>query len=154
MDPVETSAAQCPAGWLDRDHPGRDAGRREPGAGHRGGGQPPHREGLRSRPASAVATLPRDRGALRRGRGFACAYKNIGFSFGFPERCEAYIELHGDDDIDKVVLFHGGAEVGQGAHTALPQMAAEATGVGVEQVEASFPTPPPPATPGRPRPPA
>ena len=85
-----------------------------------------------------VATLPEQAGALRRGRGFACAYKNIGFSFGFPERCEAYIELHGDDDIDRVILFHGGAEVGQGAHTAFRQMAAEATGVAFDQVEAVF----------------
>jgi len=85
-----------------------------------------------------VATLPESSRSLRRGRGFACAYKNIGFSFGFPERCEAYIELHGDDAIDKVVLFHGGAEVGQGAHTAFVQMAAEATGVPVDRVEAVF----------------
>ncbi len=87
----------------------------------------------------AIATLPEPAGALRHGRGFACAYKNIGFSFGFPERCEAYIELHGgDEDIDKVILFHGGAEVGQGAHTAFRQMAAEATGVDLERVEAVF----------------
>jgi CO/xanthine dehydrogenase Mo-binding subunit len=82
--------------------------------------------------------LPEQAGSLRRGQGFACAYKNIGFSFGFPERCEAYIELHGEDDIDRVVLFHGGAEVGQGAHTAFRQMAAEATGVAFDQVEAVF----------------
>lgn len=93
---------------------------------------------VESRAHRPVATLPEYGGALRRGRGFACAYKNIGFSFGFPERCEAYIELHGDDAVDKVVLFHGGAEVGQGAHTALVQMAAEATGVGVDQVEPVF----------------
>ena len=85
-----------------------------------------------------VGTLPEHRGALRRGRGFACAYKNIGFSFGFPERCEAYIELHGDHDVEKVTLFHGAAEVGQGAHTALQQMAAEATGVRFDQVETVF----------------
>jgi CO/xanthine dehydrogenase Mo-binding subunit len=85
-----------------------------------------------------VATLPEQAGDLRRGRGFACAYKNIGFSFGFPERCEAYIELHGEDEIDRVILFHGGAEVGQGAHTAFRQMAAEATGVAFDQVEAVF----------------
>lgn len=89
-------------------------------------------------PHRPVATLPEQAGDLRRGRGFACAYKNIGFSFGFPERCEAYIELHGDEEIDRVVLFHGGAEVGQGAHTAFRQMAAEATGVAFDQVETVF----------------
>jgi Aerobic-type carbon monoxide dehydrogenase, large subunit CoxL/CutL homologs len=30
------------------------------------------------------------------GRGFACGHKNVGFSFGFPERCEATVELYGD----------------------------------------------------------
>ncbi len=90
------------------------------------------------RPHRPVAVLAEEPGALRRGRGFACAYKNIGFSFGFPERCEAYIELHGDGDIDRVVLFHGAADVGQGAHTALRQMAAEATGVDVDRVETVY----------------
>jgi CO/xanthine dehydrogenase Mo-binding subunit len=88
---------------------------------------------------SPVATLPASPSSLRRGRGFACAYKNVGFLFGFPERCEAYIELHGDgEEIEKVVLFHGGAEVGQGAHTAFKQMAAEAVGVDVSLVETVY----------------
>ncbi len=71
---------------------------------------------------------------LRRGRGFACAFKNIGFSFGFPERCVATIELRGDTEIEQVILFHAGADVGQGAHTAFVQMAAHAVGVPVERV--------------------
>ena len=79
--------------------------------------------------------------ALRRGRGFACSFKNIGFSFGFPERCEAEIVLHGDADSetpDRAELYHAGAEVGQGAHTALVQMAAEATGVPADRIERRF----------------
>ncbi len=72
---------------------------------------------------------------IRRGRGFACAMKNIGFSFGFPEECWATIELHGDAEIERVVLLHAGAECGQGAHTVLSQMAAEACGVPVDRVE-------------------
>jgi CO/xanthine dehydrogenase Mo-binding subunit len=83
---------------------------------------------------SPFQTLPTRPEALRRGRGFACAFKNVGFSFGFPERCEATIELHGAAEIKEVVLYHAGADVGQGAHTALCQMAAEAVGVAVEQV--------------------
>ncbi len=86
----------------------------------------------------AFESLPPAVDRIRRGRGFACAYKNIGFSFGFPERCDARIELHGDDSVDRVVLAHGAAEVGQGSHTALTQMAAEATGVEVDQVEGVF----------------
>lgn len=71
----------------------------------------------------------------RRGVGFACAFKNIGFSFGFPERCHATIELHGKTEIEKAVLYHAGADVGQGAHTVFIQMAAEALGIPVGRVE-------------------
>ncbi|CAN5199547.1 molybdopterin-dependent oxidoreductase [soil metagenome] len=85
-----------------------------------------------------MATLPVKTSAIRRGRGFACAYKNVGFSFGFPERCEASVELHGDEEIDHAVLFHGAADVGQGAHTALKVMAATAIGIDVEKVETVF----------------
>ena len=72
---------------------------------------------------------------IKRGVGFACGFKNIGFSFGFPERCWATIELHGEAEIDKVVLHHAGSEVGQGAHTVFRQMAADAVGVGPEKIE-------------------
>jgi CO/xanthine dehydrogenase Mo-binding subunit len=78
---------------------------------------------------SGVRSLAGRPESLRRGRGFACSFKNIGFSFGFPERCEATIELFGGVDIERVVLYHAGADVGQGAHTAFKQMAAAAVGV-------------------------
>jgi len=84
---------------------------------------------------SPFATLPPDENAVHRGKGFACAFKNVGFSFGFPERCEATVELHGDDDVERVVLHHAGADVGQGAHTAFRQMVAEAVDVPVDRVE-------------------
>lgn len=71
---------------------------------------------------------------LRRGHGFACAFKNVGFSFGAPERSIATVELHGDAEIEQVIVRHAGADVGQGAHTAMVQMAAEAVGVPVERV--------------------
>ncbi len=76
--------------------------------------------------------------AIRRGIGFACGYKNIGYSFGGPESCFATIELHGASKIEKVVLRHAAAEVGQGAHTVLKQMAAEAVGVPIELVETIY----------------
>ena len=72
---------------------------------------------------------------LKRGRGFAAGFKNIGFSFGYQENCWAKIELHGATKIERVVLHHSGAEVGQGTHTVMMQMAAEATGVPFEKVE-------------------
>jgi CO/xanthine dehydrogenase Mo-binding subunit len=72
---------------------------------------------------------------VKRGRGIACAYKNVGFSFGAPESCTAIIELHGDAEIERVVLYHAGADVGQGAHTVFKQFAAEALHVPVEKIE-------------------
>lgn len=75
-----------------------------------------------------------DRGTRLRGIGFACGFKNIGFSFGAPERAWAEIELHGGSKIEEVVLHQAGADVGQGAHTVMAQMAAEAVGVPLEKV--------------------
>lgn len=72
---------------------------------------------------------------LKRGIGFACGFKNVGFSFGAPEQCTAKIELRGGAEIDEVILYHGGADVGQGAHTVMVQMAAEAVGVSAEKVQ-------------------
>ena len=72
---------------------------------------------------------------VRRGFGFACAFKNVGFSFGAPEHCWATVELHGGEYIEKVVVHHAAAEVGQGTHTVIAQMAAEASGVSLDQVE-------------------
>jgi len=73
-------------------------------------------------------------GHLARGRGFAAGFKNVGFSFGYQENCWARVELHGDATIDEVVLLHASAEVGQGTHTVMTQMVAEATGVPIEKV--------------------
>ncbi len=70
-----------------------------------------------------------------KGLGFACGYKNIGFSFGAPENCWATIKIIGGAEIEKVILYHAGAEVGQGSHTVFCQMAADAVGVEVEKVE-------------------
>ncbi|MDI6768236.1 MAG: xanthine dehydrogenase family protein molybdopterin-binding subunit [Anaerolineales bacterium] len=71
---------------------------------------------------------------LKRGRGFACGFKNVGFSFGYKENSWARVELHGDEEIEGVVAAHAGAEVGQGTHTVMVQMVAEAVGVPLEKV--------------------
>jgi CO/xanthine dehydrogenase Mo-binding subunit len=68
------------------------------------------------------------------GLGFACGLKNVAFSFGSPEKCTATIELHGTSSIEEVVLRHAAAEVGQGTHTVLRQMTADALGVDVDIV--------------------
>jgi CO/xanthine dehydrogenase Mo-binding subunit len=83
------------------------------------------------RPSSIDNGLP----SIVRGQGFAAGFKNIGFSFGYQETCWAKIELHGKSQVERVVLYHSGAEVGQGTHTVMLQMAAEATGVPFEKVE-------------------
>ena len=86
-----------------------------------------------------AAELPKaEKSYLKRGKGIACALKNVGFSFGFPEECTAIIELHGGSEIEKAVLHHAGADVGQGAHTVLLQMAAEATGLPMEKIEVLY----------------
>jgi CO/xanthine dehydrogenase Mo-binding subunit len=73
--------------------------------------------------------------AIRRGWGFACGFKNVGFSFGAPEQCMATVELRGAAEIEKAILYHAGAEVGQGSHTAFAQFAAETLGLPLEKVE-------------------
>jgi CO/xanthine dehydrogenase Mo-binding subunit len=72
---------------------------------------------------------------FRRGLGFACGFKNVGFSFGAPEHSWATVEIHGGASIDRAVVYHAGAECGQGAHTVMAQMAAEALAVPMEKVE-------------------
>ncbi len=69
-----------------------------------------------------------------RGFGLACGYKNVGFSFGAPEKSTATLELFGGAEIDHAVLYHAGADVGQGAHTVFAQMAAEALQIPIEKV--------------------
>ena len=92
---------------------------------------------------ASFASLGPSTETVRRGRGFACAYKNVGFSFGFPERSEATIVLRPDPEGDPDVaaeadLYLAGAEVGQGAHTAFVQMAAEATGLDPDRIIGHF----------------
>jgi len=76
---------------------------------------------------------PHKKDLLLRGNGFACGFKNVGFSFGYKENCWARIELRGKTEIEEATLWHGSAEVGQGTHTIMLQMAAEATGVAVDK---------------------
>ena len=78
--------------------------------------------------------LQPDDNTRKRGIGMGCAFKNVGFSFGYPEVCEATVELRGGSEIEEVIVKHAGADMGQGAHTAFAQMAAEAAGVRVDQV--------------------
>ncbi len=101
----------------------------------RAAGEPTRRE-FRS-----IASLPPYEPSIKRGRGFAAGFKNVGFSFGFPERCEAEVHLFGepeDHNPTSAEVFHAGAEVGQGAHQAMLQMTAAATGVPLDRVRGTF----------------
>lgn len=73
--------------------------------------------------------------AIRYGRGFACGIKNVGYSFGFPEQATAIVELYGAGDIERVVVRCGAADVGQGSHLAMRQIAAETLQTPLEIVE-------------------
>jgi CO/xanthine dehydrogenase Mo-binding subunit len=68
------------------------------------------------------------------GLGLGCGFKNVGFSFGAPEQSIATIELQGGTEIEKAILYHAGADVGQGAHTIFSQMAAEALQIPLEKI--------------------
>lgn len=74
-------------------------------------------------------------GRYKRGIGFACGFKNVGFSFGTEEFCNARIELVGQAEILHAVLYHAGAEVGQGSYTVFKQMTAEALGLPMEKIK-------------------
>ncbi|MDZ7843635.1 MAG: xanthine dehydrogenase family protein molybdopterin-binding subunit [Anaerolineales bacterium] len=71
---------------------------------------------------------------LKRGIGFACGFKNVGFSLGYQENSWAAVELYGKAEIEEVIVRQAATEVGQGAHTAIVQMTAEAVGVSPEIV--------------------
>jgi CO/xanthine dehydrogenase Mo-binding subunit len=73
--------------------------------------------------------------ATRSGIGIAAAFKNIGFSFGYQENCWAKIQLHGESDVERAIVYIGTADVGQGSHTVIRQMAADALGLELGRVD-------------------
>lgn len=71
---------------------------------------------------------------IKRGIGIACAFKNVGFSFGAPEQSWATVELIGEAEIEEAVVYHAGADCGQGAHTVFAQVAAETLGLPLAKI--------------------
>jgi CO/xanthine dehydrogenase Mo-binding subunit len=71
---------------------------------------------------------------LRRGWGLACGIKNVGYSFGYPEQATATVELIGGATVEHAHVRVGAADVGQGAHLALRQIAAEALGLPPDKI--------------------
>lgn len=62
---------------------------------------------------------------VRHGIGIAAGIKNLGYSFGFPEQSTASVEIHGRGEPERAVVRVGAADVGQGTHLVLRQVAAE-----------------------------
>jgi CO/xanthine dehydrogenase Mo-binding subunit len=82
-------------------------------------------------PPAKVSTIDP---AKRYGLGLAIGYKNVGFSFGAVEQSVVRLELQGQAQIEEAIIYHAAAEVGQGTHTVMRQMTAEALGVPIEKV--------------------
>lgn len=121
---IETAARK--AGWQKTERGWeRSEGSQQPALSRRAERTEAKVEGL---------SVSSNQSAVLRGRGFAAGFKNVGFSFGYQENCWAKVELHGGREIERVVAWHAGAEVGQGAHTVMSQMVAEAVGVPLEKV--------------------
>jgi CO/xanthine dehydrogenase Mo-binding subunit len=116
VTPQVIEAAAKEAGWVRDEH-----GWHRPSSDH-------------SLQATGSPTTRDTQHATRKGFGFATGFKNVGFSFGYPENCAVRIELRGASSVEEAVIYYAGAEVGQGIHTAVAQMAAEALSVPMERV--------------------
>jgi CO/xanthine dehydrogenase Mo-binding subunit len=89
-------------------------------------------------PARGIAgafSLPAGATRRARGTGIACSFKNVGFSLGFPENCAAWVELSGGERPEQALVGCVGADVGQGAHMAFRQIAAEALNLPIAKIE-------------------
>ena len=78
---------------------------------------------------------PASKPGSRTGVGLACGWKNVGYSFGFPEQSSCIAELYGGQQIERAVIKIGAAEVGQGVSTILAQIAAETLRMPFEAVQ-------------------
>jgi CO/xanthine dehydrogenase Mo-binding subunit len=68
------------------------------------------------------------------GIGVASGYKNVCYSFGFPDKCTARCELYGEANIGQAVIKIGVSEVGQGVLATVGQIGAHTLGIPYEQV--------------------
>jgi CO/xanthine dehydrogenase Mo-binding subunit len=72
---------------------------------------------------------------LKRGVGIAAGIKNLGYSFGFPEQSTATVEIMGRGEPEGAVVRVGAADVGQGTHLILRQIAAEVLSLPLEWIQ-------------------
>ncbi len=87
-----------------------------------------------ARPEIRAASEP----GIKRGVGIAAGWKNVGYTFGYPENATTVIELHGGAEIERAVVRLAAAEVGQGIHTAVVQMASQALNVPLDRIEVIY----------------
>ncbi|HMR62384.1 MAG TPA: xanthine dehydrogenase family protein molybdopterin-binding subunit [Anaerolineae bacterium] len=69
-----------------------------------------------------------------KGQAVAAGIKNIGFSLGYQENSWAQVELRGSDQLEEAIVRIAGADVGQGHHTVMAQIAAEVLDLELDQV--------------------
>jgi CO/xanthine dehydrogenase Mo-binding subunit len=77
---------------------------------------------------------PTAHGEKRRGMGIAIGFRQSGFGYGFPEGSEAKIILHGASRPESAEVYCAAADVGQGSHSALLQIAASALQLPIERI--------------------
>ncbi len=66
------------------------------------------------------------------GTGFAAGFKSFGIP---PDECRAKISLHGKDSIEGAVVYHAAADMGQGVHSVIMQIAAQELGIPLERIK-------------------
>jgi CO/xanthine dehydrogenase Mo-binding subunit len=71
---------------------------------------------------------------LKRGIGLTSGIKNVGYSFGYPEKATATVEVYGQAELERAVVRVGATDVGQGTHLILQQIAAETLDLPIERV--------------------
>ncbi len=109
--PVQELIERCAAIPLPAEEPVRN-GRRDP----------------ITLPGGVAGNVGRGEG-LRRGVGWAVGYKNIGYSEGFDDSAEARITLSAGPEEPVAEIHSAAAEVGQGVHTIMAQVARSLLGV-------------------------
>lgn len=86
-------------------------------------------------PSRPLMSLEAGCGPVVSGCGIAASFKNVGFSLGAPESCSAWVELHGEHEIERAVVGCAGADVGQGSHSVFQRIAADTLGIDASRVE-------------------
>jgi CO/xanthine dehydrogenase Mo-binding subunit len=91
-------------------------------------------QGRRPSTTESMSSVVGRQSSVVRGVGIACGIKNVGYSFGYPEQSTATVELFGGHTLEHAHVRVGAAEVGQGTHLALRQIAAETLKLPLDRV--------------------